>query len=189
VTPVKYKQLHVTITRGHLNKGYFGIDESLDIPTSIMTHDGSNPQFISLTQLALSSPLPYRTNKVTAAAEPSSVDTDTSIPVLVKLFSNNQLEADMLSQLFHYYDAETTYHKRFYSYPLMTSENAQSDRRTEIAPGVWYVNGMEPFISTMETETISAANIVRLVRDWATRVLRSRTLINESDDDNSVTIS
>ncbi|KAI8048404.1 Prenylcysteine lyase-domain-containing protein [Syncephalis plumigaleata] len=182
VAPVKYKQLYVTITRGHLNKGYFAIDESLDIPTSVMTHGGGDPHFISLTQMAVSPPLPYRANK---AIESSTIDTDTSTPVLVKLFSNSQLEADVLSQLFHYHDAETARHKRFHSYPLMTPENARFDRRTEIAPGVWYVNGMEPFISTMETETVSAANIARFVRDWAIRVLHSRTSTNNNNNSNT----
>ncbi|RKP22468.1 hypothetical protein SYNPS1DRAFT_31931 [Syncephalis pseudoplumigaleata] len=167
VAPVHYKRLHVTIVRGHLNKGYFGLDDAASIPTSIMTHGEGKPSFISLTQLAVSPPLPYRISHA-----PPTIDTDTSTPVWVKLFSNSQLGSDVLTRLFHYHDADTARHDLFRSYPLMTPENARSDRRTEIAPGVWYVNGMEPFISTMETETVSAANVVRLVRDWAKRVLQ-----------------
>ncbi|KAF8926057.1 hypothetical protein BGZ47_002919 [Haplosporangium gracile] len=37
--------------------------------------------------------------------------------------------------------------------------------QVEVVPGVFYVNSFEPFISTMETETIAGKNIARLLRD------------------------
>jgi prenylcysteine oxidase/farnesylcysteine lyase len=186
VAPVKYKELHVTIVQGHLHPEYFGKDV-VSVPTSVMTHGEHQPEFISLSQLALAPPLKYsilpiEVEDVTMANKENaeSKSTGESLPTLVKFFSDAPLTDEVLSRIFYAYDVKSIDHTLFHSYPLMIPENAKADRRVEIAPGVWYVNGMEPFISTMETETIAAANVARMVRRWAMHVLEMRDIIQPS---------
>ncbi|ORY00933.1 FAD/NAD(P)-binding domain-containing protein [Basidiobolus meristosporus CBS 931.73] len=148
IPPVEYQTLHVTFVQGILNYTYFNFGENDILPTSIYTIPGHQPPFISISVL----------NRTTANSS-------------FKLFSYEKLSSETLDTLFYFWDKSTILEKNWKAYPKMTPRNAiGSDHVHKVeldstsVGGLYYVNGFEPFISTMETETISAKNIIHKIR-------------------------
>lgn len=73
-----------------------------------------------------------------------------------------------LSRMINDSDTSSIYHKHWFSYPLITPDNFNTNGRghTMLSAAAWYVNAMEPLVSTMETETISAKNIAFQIHWW-----------------------
>ncbi|KIO16488.1 hypothetical protein M407DRAFT_33869, partial [Tulasnella calospora MUT 4182] len=75
-----------------------------------------------------------------------------------KVFSMDRKSDEWLEDVFGEDTVGWAYRKVWYSYPVL--QPAKAFPAVEADEGLWYVNSMEPFISTMETETLSSRNIV-----------------------------
>ncbi|KZT23798.1 FAD/NAD(P)-binding domain-containing protein [Neolentinus lepideus HHB14362 ss-1] len=149
-----YVHLHVTLlstTAPHPNPAYFGFKDTARVPTTILTtYEGvrvsgvKEPEFNSLTYHGL---------------------VDESAPEgerewVVKIFSKVRLEDEWLAEVFGG-KVGWVYRKEWDAYPELPPTIKFPPIKLE--KGFYYVNAFEPFISTMETETISARNIVDIL--------------------------
>ncbi|KAG8910746.1 hypothetical protein FRC01_006155 [Tulasnella sp. 417] len=75
-----------------------------------------------------------------------------------KVFSMDRKNDEWLEDVFGEGTVGWAYRKVWYSYPILHPAKAFPPVKAD--EGLWYVNSMEPFISTMETETLSSRNIV-----------------------------
>ncbi|TPX45877.1 hypothetical protein SeMB42_g02495 [Synchytrium endobioticum] len=139
---VPYVELHVTFVIGQLNPSSFGFPsgKKTRLPTSILTIDNPAIPFLSLGLIA------------------TSGDKKTTI---TKLFSRKYLSDDDLSK---YYSAiKHVIRKVWKSYPELTTDVVDRGM-IELANNLFYVNGLESAFSTMESETVAAANVVRIIK-------------------------
>ncbi|KAI9596871.1 Prenylcysteine lyase-domain-containing protein [Syncephalis fuscata] len=143
---IGYKSLSVTLTTGKLNPRYLK----------------PSPAKMPTTLWVSSSPLLLSQSAITYVDSPANGRT------LTKHFSDEQLSDSELARLFVEFDSRTVHRQQWLSYPLMIPASYDWNERgqTAIAAAAWYVNAMEPFVSTMETETISAKNIAFKVHQW-----------------------
>lgn len=153
--PVEYVHLHVTLvttTAPSFSPAYFGLKEGASVPAMILTtwdavrHYGdavAKPEFNSINYL----------NKV------KDLETHGGDEWAVKIFSSERVSDEWLGKLFGGQDkVGWVYRKEWDAYP-------RGRPTTEFPPlhpdsGLWYINSFEPLISTMETETLSARNVV-----------------------------
>ncbi|KAG8942041.1 hypothetical protein FRC04_003889 [Tulasnella sp. 424] len=75
-----------------------------------------------------------------------------------KVFSMEKKSNEWLEDVFGEGTVGWVYRKEWHSYPVL--HPVRSFPPVQADEGLWYVNSMEPFISTMETETLSSRNIV-----------------------------
>lgn len=77
-----------------------------------------------------------------------------------KLFSYERLSDEYLTQVLGI-PLSAVWRKQWYSYPVMapTPELA----RIEVAENLFYTSGMDPLISTMETNALAGKNVARLI--------------------------
>ena len=165
-----YKEIHTLIVKGQINATYFGIpskpNEEPQVPATILTNEGA--EFNSLT--------------VHAVLEDGQV--------VAKVFSDKYLDDGAMSRLF---TNVTWLHRKSWKAAYPTMAPREFFDGVELDENFYYVNSFEPFISvgwslcsytvlikfadmflllprfqqTMETETVSAKNIVRLlVEKW-----------------------
>ncbi|KAL5535268.1 hypothetical protein ACEPAF_3362 [Sanghuangporus sanghuang] len=141
-----YVRLHVTLlttTSLHPDPAYFGLRPGSNVPESILTtyegvrHGGKVPEFNSLT---------YH-GKISSTRE----------EYVVKIFSNESLSDEWLNTVFGG-KVGWVLRKEWDAYPRLPPTTTFPP--VVLAPGLYYVNAFEPFISTMETETIASRNIV-----------------------------
>jgi len=131
-----YQEVHVTFAAGTLNSGYFKTTGRA--PDHILTVEEPTIPFSSIGKL-------------------NGVTTEDGRPVY-KMFSKQELEEPLLDELF---TNRTTEHKQaFHAYPVLTP---QQPVPVKLHNKLFYVNSMESVVSTMETETISAKNIAKLL--------------------------
>ncbi|CAJ0831263.1 14971_t:CDS:2, partial [Entrophospora sp. SA101] len=76
-----------------------------------------------------------------------------------KFFTRNHLSDEVLNKI--YLNKSWIYRKVWKSYPKLLPN--QTFPPLEIDENFFYVNSFEPFISTMETETVSSKNIVDII--------------------------
>ncbi|KZT42779.1 hypothetical protein SISSUDRAFT_846389 [Sistotremastrum suecicum HHB10207 ss-3] len=145
----KYVHLYVTLlttTASHPSGDYFGTRSP---PKSVLTtwegvrNGGIEPEFNSLA---------YHGSPI----EPEGKAKEW----VVKIFSKKPLTNRLLRKLFNN-EVGWIYRKEWDAYPVLYP-------RKEYPPvvldkGLYHVNSFEPFISTMETETIASRNIVDLI--------------------------
>ncbi|KAF8319809.1 FAD/NAD(P)-binding domain-containing protein [Clavulina sp. PMI_390] len=156
--PVEYVRLHVTLfttIAPQPDPAYFNLPASARVPAFIATtHDGvrhnrkssvievPEPEFNSLNYL-------YQVKNV----KEHGID-----EWAVKIFSKETITDEWLAKVFGEGKVTWVHRKEWDAYP-------KAKPTTEFPPlkaaeGLWYVNAFEPFISTMETETLSSRNIV-----------------------------
>ncbi|KIJ35920.1 hypothetical protein M422DRAFT_232724 [Sphaerobolus stellatus SS14] len=149
IPPQPYIHLHVTLltTSSTPKSSYFHL-KNTSAPVTVLTtsegvtHGGPNPEFNSLTyQGPLSAPFRGREEHV------------------VKLFSEQEVGDEWLRSVFG--EVTWVYRKQWDSYPILPPTTSFPP----VVPdeNLYYVNSFEPFISTMETETVSSSNAVRLL--------------------------
>jgi len=151
--PVEYIHLHVTLVAtkaARPNPAYFGLKAGSTLPSMILTthdavrHDPAapEPEFNSLSYHGLIRPKDH----------PDGPEW------LVKIFSKDVVTDDWLEKVFGNGNVGWVYRKEWDSYP----KGVPTTAFPPISPdtGLWYVNSFESFISTMETETVSARNII-----------------------------
>ncbi|KAF8203830.1 Prenylcysteine lyase-domain-containing protein [Pholiota molesta] len=166
VKPQPYVHLHVTLlatTAATPNPEYFGLSASSPVPRMMLTSTlgGTHaPEFNSLSYHGL-----VREGEWA-----------------VKIFSAQRLSDEWLNNMFQG-KVGWVYRKEWDAY----TENPPTLEfpPVKLDTGFYYVNSFEPFISTMETETISSRNIVELMlNDEFSSSICGRT-ISESDENDA----
>ncbi|KAH7930566.1 FAD/NAD(P)-binding domain-containing protein [Leucogyrophana mollusca] len=160
IPPQPYVHLHVTLlsTRNeHPNPEYFGLPANTIVPKTILTTyegaraGGLEPEFNSLTYHGLTRETTNSTDDgVTTARQPEWV---------VKIFSKERVSDEWLKTVFGH--VGWVFRKEWDAYPKLPPTNEFPP--VKLDQGLYYVNAFEPFISTMETETISSRNVVDLL--------------------------
>ncbi|KAG8959873.1 hypothetical protein FRC03_007347 [Tulasnella sp. 419] len=147
--PVEYVRLHVTIlstTSFRPLSSYFGING--DVPRTILTsaegvrNGGPAPEFNSVSY--------HRTITLNGQEEH-----------IFKIFSVDRKSHEWLEDLFGAGTIGWVYRKEWDSYPKLPPTSTFPAVKPDT--GLWYVNSLEPWVSTMETETLSARNVVDLL--------------------------
>lgn len=147
---VDYVHLHVTLvatTAPHPQASYFFPDAKPDTPmpeTILTTSSGPViPEFNSLS---------YH-EKIERSGHPAER--------IVKIFSKARVEDEWMDKVFGVGKVGWVHRKEWDAYPVLPPTT--SFPAVKPAPGLYYVNAFEPFISTMETETIASLNVVDLL--------------------------
>lgn len=151
IRPVKYVHLYVTIiaTRAQLSSAYF---KTKNVPGSILTTStgsGDLPDFQSL----------------------SVVGKVQSTDILIyKVFSESIVTNAWLEEVFEFangweQDISHIYRHVWDAYPVSSRDLEFDDFELGTDSGLWYLNGMERFISTMETSTIAGKNVAGLIHE------------------------
>ncbi|GAA5981895.1 hypothetical protein JCM5350_006556 [Sporobolomyces pararoseus] len=158
-----YVNLHVTILLTNSTtplSSYFSLPPKITVPNSVFstftTPSTSKPRFNSLSYLKS---LP---RSISQQFDPY---TNSTVHV-VKLFSKQTLSEVELEGLFGKGNVLGTVIEKFWkAYPqLEPIENEKEVAKVVLdRDGLYYVNSMERLISTMETETVSAYNVIALV--------------------------
>ncbi|TFK76732.1 hypothetical protein BDN72DRAFT_890547 [Pluteus cervinus] len=142
-----YVHLHVTLlttTLPSANPAYFGLSSSGAVPGMLLTsgqgfrNGGKAPEFNSLSYHG-------------AVKEGEWA---------VKIFSQEKVEDEWLNEMFNG-TVTWVYRKEWQAYPKLPPTSTFPP--VQLEKGLYYVNAFEPFISTMETETISSRNVVDLL--------------------------
>ncbi|CAJ0766250.1 9649_t:CDS:2, partial [Entrophospora sp. SA101] len=137
IKEIPYVTLHVTLVAGNLNPNYFGKTSFDDLPLQIVTTNSPKVEFLSLT-----------TERILSNGE-----------TVNKIFTLDYLSDEILSRI--YLNTSWNYRKIWKSYPKLLPN--QTFPPLEIDDNFFYINSFEPFISTMETETVSSKNIVNII--------------------------
>ncbi|KAJ7770829.1 Prenylcysteine lyase-domain-containing protein [Mycena maculata] len=144
ISPQPYVHLHVTLfttTLPSIPPQSFSLPASTKIPPMLLTtfegarNGGPEPEFNSISYHGL-----IRDGEW-----------------VVKIFSKARISDKWLSKMF---DGEIgwVHRKEWDAYPVLPPTSSFPD--VTLAHGLYYVNSFEPFISTMETETLSSRNVV-----------------------------
>jgi len=161
-----YVHLHVTLlttTSPTLNAKYFAMPPSSTLPQMMVTtyegvrNGGKEPEFNSISYHGL-----VREGEWAA-----------------KIFSKERLSDEWLDDVFNG-QVGWVHRKEWDAYPELPPTT--SFPPVKLDQGFYYVNAFEPFISTMETETIASRNVVDLLlnEDFGSSICGSR--ISGSDD-------
>ncbi|KZT06641.1 FAD/NAD(P)-binding domain-containing protein [Laetiporus sulphureus 93-53] len=152
-----YVRLHVTLLSTPApspNSAYFGLGAH-SAPTTLLTTanavregTGAEPEFNSLT---------YHGKVRAADGEPWAGEAGEEW--VVKIFSKKRLTDDWLENMFG--KVGWVLRKEWDAYPVLPPTTSFAP--IKVTEGLYYVNAFEPFISTMETETIAARNVVDLL--------------------------
>lgn len=152
-----YVHLHVTLLSTPSptpNATYFGLGAGKAPTEMLTTYQGvrqgttEEPEFNSMT---------YHGKVQRATGENwEGADGDEWV---VKIFSKKRISDEWLANMFG--KVGWVLRKEWDAYPVLPPTT--SFPPVKLAKGLYYVNAFEPFISTMETETISARNIVDLL--------------------------
>ncbi|GLB36511.1 putative prenylcysteine lyase [Lyophyllum shimeji] len=142
-----YVHLHVTLlttTSPTPNPAYFGLQPGSSVPSAVLTtYEGvrngrKEPEFNSLSYHGL-----IREGEWA-----------------VKIFSKERLSDEWLNNMF-LDKVGWVYRKEWDAYPRLTPTSTFPP--VKLGSGFYYVNALEPFISTMETETVASRNVVDLL--------------------------
>jgi prenylcysteine oxidase/farnesylcysteine lyase len=146
---IDYVKLHVTLlstTTPRVNAEYF--NNATNIPKMLLTtnegwrNGGVEPEFNSLS---------YH----------GGFERGENKEYKVKIFSKKKVEDEWLAKVFGEGNVGWVHRKVWDAYPYARPGATFPPVKPD--EGLWYVNSAEPFISTMDTETISSRNIVELL--------------------------
>ncbi|CCE85178.1 Piso0_004760 [Millerozyma farinosa CBS 7064] len=152
IPSVEYVHLHVTffVSNSALNASFFGKDLQQPFPSTILTtpfnqSDENSSDFdIPIYSLSLIDYIEERRSYV------------------YKIFSKEKLTDDFIREISgSRANISWVYRKEWYSYPKLHPTTNFTDFK--VADGLWYLNGMETFISTMETSALAGANVAGLI--------------------------
>ncbi|CAE6398946.1 unnamed protein product [Rhizoctonia solani] len=147
--PVDYVQLHVTListTAKHPQGSYFFPNApETTVPQAILTTASGQiePEFNSLT---------YH-ERIQREGQPPEY--------IVKIFSKSWVTGKWLEKVFGTGNVGWIHRTQWDAYPHLPPTTTYPSVKP--AAGLYYVNAFEPFISTMETETIASLNAVDLL--------------------------
>lgn len=154
-----FQQLFVTLLvtdAPQPNPEYFGYEASFErVPRTIVTappqEGASQPDFLTLSYVqSLEKPF-YKKQWDTL--------------YVVKLFSWNPIPSSTLNRIFGNGQVVWTHEKSWAAFPKL-KPTEQLDK-FEVDEGLYNLNAMERFVSTMETSTVAAKNVVGLLlQEW-----------------------
>ena len=150
----RYQRLYVTLVvtdAPQPDPVYFGFDPTFDrVPRTIVTThlDGDGPDFLSLS---------YQRRLKHAKYQGRTWDA----LYVVKLFSWAPIPSKTLDKIFGNGQVVWTHEKAWSAFPKLTPTDRLGD--FEVDTNLYNVNAMERLISTMETSTLAAKNVVALV--------------------------
>ncbi|KAJ1548183.1 hypothetical protein HK096_002390 [Nowakowskiella sp. JEL0078] len=141
IEPISYINLHVTVVVGSLSSTYFNLPVD-KIPHTIMVPSYNRTS-------------PFTSFSIYHSANGTQV---------VKIFSLQKMKKASLSQIF----TEIQFLRRVVwdkpgPYPYLNVKGKEWKGQIEIADGLYYVNAMEGFLSTMETESVAGRNVANLI--------------------------
>ncbi|KAG8999210.1 hypothetical protein FRB94_006399 [Tulasnella sp. JGI-2019a] len=145
---VDYVHLHVTMVSSTSFRplaSKFGVNTEAEVPRFILTtgdsarNGGPKPEFQSISY--------YKTYEVNGRTEH-----------LFKIFSLEERSDEWLEETFGEGTIGWVHRKEWDSYPKLVPRSVFPSIKADA--GLWYVNSMEAWISTMETEVLSARNVV-----------------------------
>ncbi|TDL28887.1 FAD/NAD(P)-binding domain-containing protein [Rickenella mellea] len=148
IPPQPYVHLHVTLLTTPTprpNPDYFSLPPNSAIPRTVLTTNegvrsgGQEPEFNSLS---------YHGSMIDGRDE-----------YIVKIFSKHNISDEWLEKV--YGKVGWVYRKEWDAYPKLPPTTKFPP--VHLAPGLYYVNAFEPFISTMETETVASRNVVDML--------------------------
>ncbi|KAI9654859.1 MAG: hypothetical protein M1831_005228 [Alyxoria varia] len=179
-SPISYKTLHVTLfaaNRG-LSPAYFNVSAPKDVPGSVLTtlpppeedNYGNRPPFYSMSTLRGG----VRDPACTEASSGKQCDSQR----LYKIFSAERVGDNFIEGTLLENGASVSwiYRKIWKAYPILKPrpdgveeplrlDAHEDDALKEQLGGIWYIGGIEPFISTMETSSLMGKNVARLIAD------------------------
>eukprot|EP00026_Physarum_polycephalum_P003584 Phypoly_transcript_03597.p2 GENE.Phypoly_transcript_03597~~Phypoly_transcript_03597.p2 ORF type:complete len:256 (-),score=43.04 Phypoly_transcript_03597:59-826(-) len=136
-----FQEVHVTFVAGELNSNYFHTMNG-SVPSMVLTIENASIPFSSI----------GRSKNITLDDRPVS-----------KVFSRTPLTEETINSVF--VNGTVVYKKLIHAYPILRPPTRFVP--FELAEQLYYVNAMETAVSTIETETISAKNIARLLaKSW-----------------------
>jgi prenylcysteine oxidase/farnesylcysteine lyase len=161
ISPVDYVVVYSTVVVGLPDLQFFGVPSYKSFPTTIFVTESSNG-----TSPFNSFSIEKWINSTIGAMGDDEKESDLS--AVVKIFSPTRLEERVLEEMF--IRRSQTFVKRWYAYPYLKIKKDRNDGEEEMfnpihldSAGTFFLNGMEEWISCMETETISARNIANLI--------------------------
>ncbi|KAI0005435.1 FAD/NAD-P-binding domain-containing protein [Russula compacta] len=158
IPPQPYIHLHVTLltsTAASPNPAYFGYKSGSRIPTTVLTtldgvrQGGRAPEFNSLTY-----------HGQARFAKNATHDRQETGEWVVKIFSMERISDEWLAAVFQN-EVGWVHRKEWDSYPVLPPTTKFPPIKLD--DGLYYVNAFEPFISTMETETVASRNVIDLL--------------------------
>jgi len=149
----RYVHLHTTLlttTAQHPSSEYFYGPGSTKVPpSSVLTTgkrrrhgEGPEPEFNSLAFL-----------DVKGVGEKGES--------VVKIFSKKRISDEWLEKMFGPGTVGWVHRKEWDAYPYLTPTAYFTP--IQLAENIYYINGMETLVSTMETETVAARNVVDML--------------------------
>lgn len=158
-----YVQLHVSFiitNASHPSPLYFNLAPSTKMPTSIFSTFDTPP-----TSNTSSFPAFNSLNYLRALPESIGTKFGEGQWHVVKMFSEHKLDKDLLAEVYGAGNVGKVWEKVFLAYPKLDPivKEEGSLARVRVDEGVYYVNGFERLISTMETETVASWNSVGLL--------------------------
>ncbi|KAJ3274357.1 hypothetical protein HDU76_010720, partial [Blyttiomyces sp. JEL0837] len=157
-SPINFVHLHVTLVTGVLNPLYFHLSPGAEVPRTILT-------------MQVHPKIPFNSIGVRHVF----LDGKTTI---TKIFSPNRLDDSLLSKI--YTTIHTVHRFEWDSYPILKPfdhddalpkievdvgggilQSQEGD--SEEWGGVYHINSFETVLSTMESETVAARNVVELM--------------------------
>ncbi len=132
---------------GRPSLNYFNVKSYDTFPESILIPDSANCPFNSFTVKQWIN---------------ATLQDDNQLSALVKIFSPQHLNDTLLDTLFA--SRTQTIVQTWKAYPYLAPKGDNWDAPVELdSQGVYYLNRMEEWISTMETETIAGRNVANLL--------------------------
>ncbi|KAI0084957.1 FAD/NAD(P)-binding domain-containing protein [Irpex rosettiformis] len=170
IPPQPYVHLYVTLLstpNPSARTRYFGLKEKDTVPSMVLTTweraratEGQEaPEFNSLSYHGKIQAKDSEKNLTKLDVGDSKGRNEQGEEWSVKIFSDHLLEDGWLRKAFG--RIGWVHRKEWDAYPVLPPTDTFPP--VKLAQGLYYVNSFEPFISTMETETISSRNVVELL--------------------------
>jgi prenylcysteine oxidase/farnesylcysteine lyase len=184
-----YVNLHVTLfsTPYQLSPYSFSLDTFAKVPDMVLTT--VSPKAGRRSNAGLSDLGLFSISQVRKAYNPST----SSRERVFKIFSSKPVSKNQLDSLISVpMDAGQEpvswhYHKLWQSYPYLPPRTTFDEIRIDgegDGKGIWYTSGIEQFISTMETSSLSGMNVARLIVDeLPRRKTAARDVVMEKPDE------
>ncbi|KAF9898659.1 hypothetical protein BX616_003764, partial [Lobosporangium transversale] len=173
---VEYRTIYATFVRGHVNPAYFKVPPTKKLPAHILS---TNSEDVEVTSISIQAKM-SNGETVTKIFSPKPIQEEH----LDRLYLNRTWVKSKIWKAYpklHPLDLDNEDKDKKTSVDPFSEINTNNEQvilkkreeekaraswgQIEIVPGVFYVNALEPLISTMETETIAGENVARLVRD------------------------
>lgn len=152
---VQYRTVHVThfAANSQLNGAYFNIGDQSEVPgtvlLTILPDSDGNYNF--------NQPFPFTTVDVRGYVEETGDH-------VYKIFSSAPIEDRLLEQILQPGAVVSwTHRKEWKAYPRLDPVETYVD--FEVEKGLFYLNTMEQFISTLETSSLAGANVAALIAE------------------------